>query len=107
VALICVLLLIFFGLRPAIAAMRRKQENTGEGPRVRIEGDAAEAEAATEGGAAPTSTEAMLTGRLEQMKLADQVGLAQRFISEQPDSAMAAIRQMLAESDPASKADVA
>jgi len=108
VALICVLLLIFFGLRPAIAAMRRKQDNSGqsgEGPRARIEGG--DAESVSDDAAAPTSTEAILTGRLEQMKLADQVGLAQRFISEQPDSAMAAIRQMLAESDPASKADVA
>jgi flagellar M-ring protein FliF len=104
VALICVLLLIFFGLRPAIAAMRRKQENVGEGPRARIEGDSAATN--DDGSPPPTSTEAMLTGRLEQMKLADQVGLAQRFISEQPDSAMAAIRQMLAEADPA-KADLA
>jgi flagellar M-ring protein FliF len=107
VALICVLLLIFFGLRPAIAAMRRKQEDAGEGPRARIEGGSDAAAAIADGsGAAPTSTEAILTGRLEQMKLADQVGLAQRFISEQPDSAMAAIRQMLAEADPA-KADLA
>jgi len=108
VALICVLLLIFFGLRPAIAAMRRgnrEEPGTGAGPSARIEGDGGEAGA--DGSAAPMSTEAMLTGRLEQMKLADQVGLAQRFISEQPDSAMAAIRQMLAEADPASKADVA
>lgn len=104
VALICVLLLIFFGLRPAIAAMRRKSEGKaeGEGPRAQT----ANTDASEAGGAAPLSTEALLTERLDRMKLADQVGLAQRFINEQPDSAMAAIRQMLAEADSA-KADAA
>ncbi|MGV3482315.1 MAG: flagellar basal-body MS-ring/collar protein FliF [Sphingobium sp.] len=110
VALICVLLLIFFGLRPAIAAMRRKSEGKpggnveGDGPRaLAANGDAENGDA---GAAATLSTEAMLTERLDRMKLADQVGLAQRFISEQPDSAMAAIRQMLAEAESA-KADAA
>ena len=108
VALICVLLLIFFGLRPAIAAMRRKTEGKSEGA---VDGDgpralAANGEAQDGDAAAPLSTEALLTERLDRMKLADQVGLAQRFINEQPDSAMAAIRQMLAEADPA-KADAA
>jgi flagellar M-ring protein FliF len=95
VALICVLLVIFFGLRPAIAAMRRNRESdvaasggeAGEGPRM------------------PAGPKSLLMERLEQMPLPDQVGLAQRYIGEQPDSAMAAIRQMLAEAQPAGKAD--
>jgi len=90
VALICVLLLIFFGLRPAIAAMRRsKAAPQGEGPAIGMAQDGAET----------ATTESMLNERLEQMRLADQVSLAQRYITERPDSATAAIRQMLAESD--------
>lgn len=83
VALIVALLVIFLGLRPAIAAIRRKSEpaaetaaGTGEGPRAAIP---------------PTP----LNERLGQMPLSDQVGLAQRYINERPDSAVAAIRQML------------
>jgi len=90
--------------------MRRKSEGKpggnveGDGPRALVaNGDAEDSDA---GAAATLSTEAMLTERLDRMKLADQVGLAQRFISEQPDSAMAAIRQMLAEAESA-KADAA
>jgi flagellar M-ring protein FliF len=99
VALICVLLLIFFGLRPAIAAMRRKGD--------RADTAAAELPGAGEGPRATRPTEAMLTQKLGEMPLSDQVGLAQRYISERPDSAVAAIRQMLGEPEATGKANAA
>jgi flagellar M-ring protein FliF len=88
IALIGVLLIGFFGLRPAIAAIRRKHAEAaaGEGP----------------GEPQRVSRSALkLTEQLEQMPLAEQLGLAQRYMSEKPDSAVATIRQMLGEDEAA------
>lgn len=101
VALIVALLVIFFGLRPMIAAIRRKSEPAAS--QAAIDGG----DLTGEGPAAPLRpTEALLAERLGLMPLNDQIGLAQRYITERPDSAVAAIRQMLGE-DQNGKAGVA
>lgn len=88
VALVAVLLIGFFGVRPAIAAIRRKHNavTTSDG--------------ATEA-PKPSRGALRLTEQLEQMPLAEQLGLAQRYMAERPDSAVATIRQMLGEDAPA------
>jgi flagellar M-ring protein FliF len=94
VALIGVLLIAFFGLRPAVAAMRRKAASpAGDGP--------ADTPAKVSRGAR------RFTEQLEQMPLAEQLGLAQRYMTERPDSAVAAIRQMLGEDEPLGKTGAA
>jgi flagellar M-ring protein FliF len=88
IALIGVLLIGFFGLKPAIAAIRRKHA------------EASETEGASEP-SRPSRGALKLTEQLEQMPLEEQLGLAQRYMNERPDSAIATIRQMLGEDEAA------
>lgn len=80
-ALLAVLLVLLLGVRPLIKALRRDPAAAGDA-------DMDEAHAPVPGARAPASIDPAL--------LSQQVTLAQRMVAEQPDSAVAALRQMLA-----------
>jgi flagellar M-ring protein FliF len=89
-ALLAVLLVLLLGVRPLIKALR--------GPARSAKGSlaAAEEQEVVEIPALPA--EAMMnpeTGKVDAALLSQQVGLAQRIVQERPDSAVAALRQML------------
>lgn len=87
VALIAVLLVLLLGVRPLIKALRGPSRPASHS------GEAAELEAIV-----PVPVEAMTnpeTGTIDPEILSRQVGLAQRLVEEKPDSAVAALRQML------------
>lgn len=91
VALIAVLLVLLLGVRPMIKALRgrdaqSKSASTGDGGGEPVEMLTA------------LPAEAMMdpeTGAVDAALLSQQVGLAQRIVEERPDSAVAALRQML------------
>ncbi len=85
--LLAVLLVLLLGVRPLIRAFRRDSaavHDTGPVAALPMPGD----------GAAPLTIDG---GTLDPAILSRQVGLAQRIVAEQPDSALAALRQMLAQ----------
>jgi len=97
VALLAVLLVLLLGVRPLIKALRREPAgDAGKG------GDGA---ADYRPGTIEQQQAAMLaapaldpnTGSVDTELLGRQVGLAQRIVSERPDSAVTALRQMLSE----------
>lgn len=103
VALIAVLLTLLLGVRPLIKALRREPAPT---PTVRSADDPE----ATESGEEPMDpaqgrpprpafTPALdpETGAIDPELLGRQVGLAQQLVRQRPDSAVAALRQMLNE----------
>lgn len=105
VALIAVLLTLLLGVRPLVkalkrepgaAAARRSDDDGGDD----AEGETAEL-AAERPRAAPTprlkAAQDPETGVIDAQLLGRQVNLAQRLVAEKPDSAVAALRQMLAE----------
>lgn len=87
VALLAVLLVLLLGVRPLIKALRRDPAPTPTGPQA--------IDAQLEG---PVPVEEMTdpeTGRIDAELLTRQVGLAQRLVEERPETAVAALRQML------------
>lgn len=89
VALIAVLMVLLLGVRPLIRALRRDPapaEPAGA-PDAAAAGAEAAPDAAVPGALPPADPE----------MLSRQVGLAQKLVREKPDSAVAALRQMLAE----------
>lgn len=91
VALIAVLMVLLLGVRPLIKALRGDPKSKG--------GDAGGDPAAAElEHVVAVPVEAMTnpeTGTIDPDILSRQVGLAQRLVEEKPDTAVAALRQML------------
>ena len=85
VALLAVLLVLLLGVRPLIKVLRRQQ---GEPT------TASDAEPGKQALPAPSASRPIDPARLSQ-----QVGLAQQLIAEQPETAIAALRQMLSPVD--------
>ena len=93
VALLAVLLVLLLGVRPLIKTLRRAPANTGATPVLATaEGLAPEAIAASLPAAAMVDPE---TGSINAQLLSQQVGLAQRIVTEKPQDAVVALRQML------------
>lgn len=78
VALLAVLLVLLLGVRPLVRALRRPQGESAAGTAVVV--------------AAAAQTEPAQ----DAARLGRQVGLAQRMVEEQPEDAVVALRQMLA-----------
>ena len=112
VALIAVLLTLLLGVRPLIKALKRDHASGHESRasrRASASGDEDDEDADLyEDGegpaqARPARKRAALrpaqdeTGAIDSELLSRQVGLAQRMVQEKPDSAIAALRQMLKE----------
>ena len=88
VALIAVLLVLLLGVRPLIKALKK----SGETP------PAAAEDAEAEGEEQLASIEELkdpVTGAIDADALGRQVGLAQRIVTEKPDEAVIALRNML------------
>jgi flagellar M-ring protein FliF len=94
VALLAVLLVLLLGVRPLIKALRGRE---GQGaPDLARSGDGADPHGPLP---APLAAEEMMdpaTGTVNAELLSQQVGLAQRIVHEKPDTAVNALRQMLA-----------
>ncbi len=88
VALIGVLLVLLLGVRPLIKALRRD-------PAATMNEGAAGEEGASDGEANASPPVDPVTGAVDTALLNQQIGLAQRMVQEQPESALAALRQML------------
>ncbi len=90
VALFAVLLVLLLGVRPLIKALRRQPGEAGGT------------------GAAATGLHALpapaLSRPIDPARLSQQVGLAQQLIAQQPETAVAALRQMLSQSEPGAAA---
>ena len=87
VALLAVLLVLLLGVRPLIKVLRR-------------EPGAAASAGATEAGPGQQALPAPSANRpIDPARLSQQVGLAQQLIAEQPETAVAALRQMLSPVD--------
>jgi len=94
-AIIALLLVLLLGVRPLLKALRRD-------PDASAEGDTATdgfADADNPGTQADPPTHPANTP-VDRALLNEKVGLAQRLVTQQPDSAVAALRQMLNEPDP-------
>ncbi len=99
VALLAVLLSLMLGVRPLIKALKRDPvppDTASLLPGPAGEGDDGEAAAA---GAARQDTRTP-DSRIDPEMLGKQVGLAQRLVREKPDTAVAALRQMLNDPQP-------
>jgi flagellar M-ring protein FliF len=87
VALIAVLLVLLLGVRPLIKALRRDPAASPANAEGEADGGAqAQAEGLPKG---------PLNEAIDSALLSQQVGLAQRLVQEKPDSAVAALREML------------
>jgi flagellar M-ring protein FliF len=89
-ALLAVLLVLLLGVRPLIKTLRGNPSSARK--------KAAEDEEADAIAIPALPAEAMMnpdTGKVDAALLSQQVGLAQRIVEERPDSAVAALRQML------------
>ena len=95
VALIAVLLVLMLGVRPLARALKRQPADEAAG---RLE-----REGAGEGDALARTTADPVSGAIDAALLSRQVGLAQRMVAEEPESAVATLRQMLRE-NPAEQA---
>jgi len=96
VALLAVLMTLLLGVRPLIKALKRdpappERADAGEGD------DDDEADAATDPG--PRPAKAAASEPVDPEMLGKQVGLAQRLVREKPDTAVAALRQMLTDQE--------
>jgi flagellar M-ring protein FliF len=99
VALVAVLLVLLMGVRPLVRALRRDPAApaAANSPEAAAAGDGeADMPDADEPPPPPMDPE---TGAIDPQALNRQVGFAQKIASEKPDSAVAALRQMLAEPD--------
>ena len=85
-ALLAVLLMLLLGVRPLIKALRRQG------------GDASGAAAGEPGSHALPGSAA--SRPIDPARLSQQVGLAQQLIAQQPETAVAALRQMLSQAEP-------
>jgi len=86
-ALLGVLLVLLLGVRPLIRALKR---DPGTAPQ---DGEAGGAEGE---GDAPAASRPALAAPIDAAALGEQVGLARRIVSQQPDDAVLALREMLA-----------
>ncbi|NYH94993.1 flagellar basal-body MS-ring/collar protein FliF [Novosphingobium marinum] len=86
VALLAVLLVLLLGVRPLLKSLRRERD---------AEAPALPAAAAGSSEVAETPATPSRSKPDDQALLTEKVGLAQRLVTEQPDSALAALRQML------------
>jgi flagellar M-ring protein FliF len=91
VALLAVLLVLLLGVRPLIKALRRDPAETPGEPAFALPGGGSSTSG--EGGEAGGGN--ALPGPIDSALLSQHVGLAQRLVAEKPDSAVAALRQML------------
>ncbi|MCB2076681.1 MAG: flagellar M-ring protein FliF [Novosphingobium sp.] len=91
VALLAILLVLLLGVRPLVKALRREPAaaNSGDDEPALIE--------AGDGSDSQSSPPAAAN---EPMLLGEKVDLAQRLVTEQPDRAVAALRQMLKTPEP-------
>lgn len=94
VALLAVLLVLLMGVRPIVKAIRGGQAAPAPAP-APAEGDDAPI-TATATTRLPAPAFGQPTGPTEAELLGRQVGAAQRLVAEKPDSAVIALRQMLA-----------
>ncbi len=85
VALVAVLLVLLLGVRPLIKALRRAGSTAADS-----NGEGAQGEPGY-GQSAPQA----LSRPIDPARLSQQVGIAQQLIADQPDSAVAALKQML------------
>jgi flagellar M-ring protein FliF len=95
VALLAVLMTLLLGVRPLIKALKRDPappERADAG-----EADDDEGEPATDPG--PRPAKAAASEPVDPEMLGKQVGLAQRLVREKPDTAVAALRQMLTDQE--------
>ena len=90
VALLAVLLVLLLGVRPLIKALRRQPGEAG---------GTAVGETGQQALPAPAASRPIDPARLSQ-----QVGLAQQLIAQQPETAVAALRQMLRQTEPGAAA---
>lgn len=99
VALLAVLMTLLLGVRPLIKALKR-DPGPPEDARV-LPGPADDDGGDETGGYAARSTMSSASEPIDPAMLGKQVGLAQRLVREKPDTAVAALRQML--NDPATE----
>jgi flagellar M-ring protein FliF len=92
VALLAVLLTLLLGVRPLIKALKRDPA-AAKPPPDAADDDAAEDEDAPRPEMVPAQDPQ--TGVVDPELLGKQVGLAQQLVREKPDTAVAALRQML------------
>jgi flagellar M-ring protein FliF len=92
VALLAVLLTLLLGVRPLIKALKRDPA-AAKPPPDSADDDAAEDEDAPRPEMVPAQDPQ--TGAVDPELLGKQVGLAQQLVREKPDTAVAALRQML------------
>ena len=94
VALIAVLLTLLLGVRPLIKALKRDPVEPGE---MRALPSPSGSVGAIENGSRPGNVPLLTqqSGSIDPQHLGKQVGLAQQMVREQPDTAVAALRQML------------
>ncbi len=94
VALLAVLLVLLLGVRPLVKALKREPKSEAQAAPATADGSGAEGEAIAIPGAPVSSAAA---AHFDPAVLSEQVGLAQRLVSEKQDAAVAALRQMLGE----------
>jgi flagellar M-ring protein FliF len=96
VALLAVLLTLLLGVRPLIKALKRTPAPPDAAKLLPSPDDEAQ-DAAVDapGGSSPRADAGASEARLDPEMLGRQVGLAQRLVREKPDTAVAALRQML------------
>ncbi|WP_420381492.1 flagellar basal-body MS-ring/collar protein FliF [Novosphingobium sp.] len=94
VALLAVLLTLLLGVRPIIKALKREPGQPGE---LRALPGPSAGELVTGGGTRPGNAPLQIqqAGFVDPQQLGRQVGIAQQLVREQPDTAVAALRQML------------
>ena len=91
-ALVALLLVLLLGVRPLIKALRRADGEQAGGDSESAQ-DAGQGESS--GGHAPTAA----SRPIDPVRLSQQVGRAQQIVAEKPDDAVAALRQMLGETE--------
>jgi flagellar M-ring protein FliF len=94
VALVAVLLTLLLGVRPLIKALKRDPVPPAPVNSLPAPGETAQDDATDTRGEASTGR-AVTDARPDPEMLGRQVGLAQRLVREKPDTAVAALRQML------------
>lgn len=105
-ALLAVLLVLLLAVRPALKAVRSSAPTTTmptDGP-LTTSGEDDGADMAASSGAASSGASSSIADLPRNDLLQRQVGVAQRLVSEQPESALLAIRQMLQPDATAEKA---
>jgi flagellar M-ring protein FliF len=91
-ALLAVLLVLLLGVRPLVKALKR--DKAGDAEAQELAGAVA---GGTAGAIAGPTVAFAASAPIDPAVLSEQVGLAQRLVSEKQDAAVAALRQMLGE----------